>query len=206
MDQSRAIPPWVMLNNNVDLSSYLPDARDQDWAEIKCSTRKAYGCGDRGQKISAPATTSPSPNSGTTTGIRATGVVHPATDDNLVVLTVDFFYHTFYLVYDAGASSLFMVPHLPPDNPQMAAPIPMRGSGGSDDGCYELVLAASILQVETALKQRRRVFDDAICVWDLAAAAEDDSEFGRLCHYNTSQPIILPSGFFKDLRPLRLLN
>ncbi|KAK3149465.1 hypothetical protein QOZ80_3AG0217730 [Eleusine coracana subsp. coracana] len=72
-------------------------------------------------------------------GIRATGVVHPTTDDNLVVLTVDFCYHTYYLVYDAGASSLSMVPHLPPDN--LNSPHPSRCAaaaalimGGPDGG------------------------------------------------------------------------
>ncbi|KAF0917824.1 hypothetical protein E2562_021493 [Oryza meyeriana var. granulata] len=50
MASASALPPWVVLDRNVE-DADLVDMSDHKWATVKCSTREAYGCGEFGQAL-----------------------------------------------------------------------------------------------------------------------------------------------------------
>lgn len=45
-----ALPSWMVVDQSVRLGD-PPHGLEQEWGTIKCSTRRAYGCGDHGQKV-----------------------------------------------------------------------------------------------------------------------------------------------------------
>ncbi|KAK3148731.1 hypothetical protein QOZ80_3AG0207930 [Eleusine coracana subsp. coracana] len=50
MAATNSLPPWVTMYRNVDLSG-LSVEKAQEWGEVRCPRRKAYGCGEHGQKL-----------------------------------------------------------------------------------------------------------------------------------------------------------
>ncbi|RCV07679.1 hypothetical protein SETIT_1G264600v2 [Setaria italica] len=193
-----SLPPWVVLDPYVDLEDTAPPVKGEAWAMVDCASRKAYGCGEHGQKPISDLSTALyiQANGDARQGLRAEfgegddgppihidgddlyakGFVE-ASDENRIVLTVDFRLHyisrrTYYLIYDAADMSLSMIPCAPDDEHPIAASSTLKPLPlRRDDGGYDLAVLAK-RRVPPVEEEGFSTLEDILCVWTPEAKEE----------------------------------
>ncbi|OEL27039.1 hypothetical protein BAE44_0011942 [Dichanthelium oligosanthes] len=117
------------------------------------------------------------------------------TDEGLIFFTLVFRLREhgerkYYLVYDAVAASLSMIPYLPRECPVAYTLRPLKVPRG---GGYELALLA-YKPVPPTPEQMERRKEDVVCVWTPAATVEEESSWLMLGRHFPEQAI---QNFFK---------
>ncbi|KAL6636977.1 hypothetical protein ACP70R_024549 [Stipagrostis hirtigluma subsp. patula] len=119
--------------------------------------------------------------------------------DSFIVLSMEFQFgvygeRVYYLVYDAVARSLAMIPPLPKHRVSYRAmtPVPVRG-GGND---YQLVHLASLMRREQEVPGIP-LYDDTLCVWTPAAPPPAEPAWPHIAPWRRKERRF-PAGHVRD--------